>query len=1273
MKRILGIILALSFIISSMPCSMAEDNVYRDIYVDVNGNDDSAGSKENPFATIERAQKEVRSISENMSGDIVVHLGSGTFRLDEKLLFTTEDSGKNGYSVIWQGADNNSTVISGGEQVTGFKKSEEYEGVWETTVPQFDSILQLTVNGESRYVAKSANLVKALPRNEKIYNDEYYKQHPEDKTKEHIYYYVDPETPFLADGLFMSKKDIGFYENAEDMFFKTDIYWTTNIKPVQSIEQDPNDSDRVIVRMKNPFFSYDINLNDTLIIRFNPQRGFTMMNAMEFLDEPGEFYFNRKTKKLYYIPQENEDMTTAEVVVPKLEELAEVKGSDIDKKVTNLIFKGISFRDTKLDYSGGYKGNQARDNDGPRVYGRGFRGVEVSYADNVSFYDNVFSCMAEVALELSNACENCTVKGNTFYDIGDSGIVVGEPYHSDYNIGADGVSDEIPESAKDAPVELVQRINTHVNASAYTGSDNSYRLKYVTYKGLGSPDSNMDKGEYDFLNKTWFDQESLTENHNKKPYEGAWLDDSSYLRNEKPWVKIELDQAYTLDEIVVSFDPNVLDKAQTSDFEILASNDISFKEYDVIKTVNGAPESDINRYKVQSEAKYRYIMIRSLDVKAFGVSHVWATTKDIKPYIKNQKCKNINIEDNYFERIAMVMNRGIAVIVLNVDDTKVLHNEIINTGYCGISIGYHWTTRYVGCRNIEGAYNLTYNTNQTMHDGGGIYTLGPQPGSVYHNNYIRAVRLGSKNFYTDNGTSLATITGNVMIGGTTLLAPYNNDIINNVFRNNYGNHSISSDTYAKLNDYEPQKVILPGQSVDSISYDTMEHAGLEPEYKSNKEKVPAAKGNLETKYELLYTANNFDRFAEVAPEAKGINEELNNLISEAKYGSGLGMYPYECKNMIENMREYFDGAENSDYVMRNVKAHELEDYLVENFRRYSFEDTMKLCEEKLAFAKENTVPESGQKSCNKYPKEAVDEFEKALSAVKTQSANISSENEYTYLVELENAYNTLESKRNSAEIEYVYADNVSNVEINKEERNIKLHLPQNASSKLTGVEICVSKNAKLAKIVGTDVDLEKPLTLPVYCNGNNRYKMWTMSIVRDEANDISNLGKANWISTVDDANGMIKKFFDNSTCLPASEYIYMADGFAKNGATELTFNPLTRNEDNSFTVILGAENADKQEHSTLVNNRCEIVFDNSKADFYKIVNGQKTLVTSVSNSKIKYNQKNKLSYTITEIDDNLYFKVWLNGELIFTPVINRYSWSSYAGIYSRYMDIKIYE
>ncbi|MBJ8193519.1 hypothetical protein JDS79_43135, partial [Bacillus cereus] len=61
-------------------------NIMKEIYVSTAGNDLSGdGSEKKPFATIERARDEVRKINQNMNGDIIVHIGGGTYTIDNTI------------------------------------------------------------------------------------------------------------------------------------------------------------------------------------------------------------------------------------------------------------------------------------------------------------------------------------------------------------------------------------------------------------------------------------------------------------------------------------------------------------------------------------------------------------------------------------------------------------------------------------------------------------------------------------------------------------------------------------------------------------------------------------------------------------------------------------------------------------------------------------------------------------------------------------------------------------------------------------------------------------------------------------------------------------------------------------------------------------------------------------------------------------------------------------------------------------------------------------
>ena len=46
-----------------------------------------------------------------MQGDIVVNIAGGTYKLDSTLYFEKEDSGMNGYQVIYKGEEGNMPII----------------------------------------------------------------------------------------------------------------------------------------------------------------------------------------------------------------------------------------------------------------------------------------------------------------------------------------------------------------------------------------------------------------------------------------------------------------------------------------------------------------------------------------------------------------------------------------------------------------------------------------------------------------------------------------------------------------------------------------------------------------------------------------------------------------------------------------------------------------------------------------------------------------------------------------------------------------------------------------------------------------------------------------------------------------------------------------------------------------------------------------------------------------------------------------------------------
>lgn len=104
-------------------------------------------------------------------------------------------------------------------------------------------------------------------------------------------------------------------------------------------------------------------------------------------------------------------------------------------------------------------------------------------------------------------------------------------------------------------------------------------------------------------------------------------------------------------------------------------------------------------------------------------------------------------------------------------DNELTHNTISDTTYSGISVGWQWGYgEATSGRNRIVGNALTNIGGGTLADVGGVYTLGPSPGTVIANNLIREVRgyqdfgAGAWGIYNDEGSSDLRVENNIVIG-----------------------------------------------------------------------------------------------------------------------------------------------------------------------------------------------------------------------------------------------------------------------------------------------------------------------------------------------------------------------------------------------------------------------------------------------------------------------------------------------------------------------------
>ena len=402
--------------------------VYKDIYVATTGKSSNDGlSPETPLATVAQALTKVKSYNASMTGDIVVHIAPGIYRSNVTMEIDPTMSGMNGYKVILKAEDpTNRPILSGGEPLTGKWKKVSGENYWVASTSTRET-RALYVNGYQATLARS---------------DKWYLENG----------FIEPANPVndlhIADGFYVDTEywDKDFPTTLADdtrlqvVFQKN---WANHRFPVEKVVYGTDSVGNSRAEIYIPYPRYHVFLHDeTTTSTIQPTGSFYLENSMDLLDAPGEFYFDKDARKMYYYPYANEDMTTAETFCAVTDGLMTITGVSSQNKVTNMEFDGISFRYGAWDQAttNGAAFNQA---DELRIgdviwYGSYMfpAQVTVNYAENVVFKNCEFADLGSSALLFEEGNTDCRVTGSVFHDISGTGVVVGSFQH-DINMSVD--------------------------------------------------------------------------------------------------------------------------------------------------------------------------------------------------------------------------------------------------------------------------------------------------------------------------------------------------------------------------------------------------------------------------------------------------------------------------------------------------------------------------------------------------------------------------------------------------------------------------------------------------------------------------------------------------------------------------------------------------------------------------------------------------------------------------------------------------------------------
>ncbi|MCC6144116.1 MAG: right-handed parallel beta-helix repeat-containing protein [Candidatus Hydrogenedentes bacterium] len=303
-------------------------------FVAPDGNDSWSGKipspasdgSDGPFATLQAGRDAVRAM--RLAGDLkddeaTVYIHGGDYALSETLVFTPED-----HSTTYA-AYNGTPVIHGARKLTGFQVDGN---LWALDLPDVAAgnwaFSALWVNGERRQPARTPN--PANPDGDYPPDTDFFRTAGPVIEKNEK-----GEDVKSATKVHFNPEDLKQFATLDDAVFVIFHSWATSLLRVKSVDTENN-----ILEFTGParwHFGY-----------WQPNQRYFIQNVREGLDQPGEWYLDKKAGKLLYYPLPGEDPATAQVYAPVLEKLVVLQGDAAqDQLVNDLDFKELQFSYTE--------------------------------------------------------------------------------------------------------------------------------------------------------------------------------------------------------------------------------------------------------------------------------------------------------------------------------------------------------------------------------------------------------------------------------------------------------------------------------------------------------------------------------------------------------------------------------------------------------------------------------------------------------------------------------------------------------------------------------------------------------------------------------------------------------------------------------------------------------------------------------------------------------------------------------------------------------------
>ena len=369
-------------------------------------------SPDGPISTLNDARLKVRELKKKHPGQsIEVMIKGGAYPLTETVVFGLEDSGTEGAPVIYKAAPGETPVFSGGVPIGGWKKlttdpegvSEKARGkLWVAEIPKQANtqwMLRSLYDGETLLTrARSGSFKYADVEKKNDYNRQ------GKKLTSILEYEGEPVAPFDRK-IFYKNDDLKDWKNPSDIeLILKDRPWLANIISLESIDTEKKIAHLAVDPTYQPI---------------NPRNRYWVENAIEYLDEPGEWVVNTQQGRIYMWPKK--DMADMNVIAPLLHEFIRIEGTEDGPFASHLRFEGLTFthgvRDTLQENDKGLQHDW-------EMYDKANAVIRFRNAEDCQVSSCVIKSSSGTGIRLDLHCQRIKIASNHLHHLGGGGIVL---------------------------------------------------------------------------------------------------------------------------------------------------------------------------------------------------------------------------------------------------------------------------------------------------------------------------------------------------------------------------------------------------------------------------------------------------------------------------------------------------------------------------------------------------------------------------------------------------------------------------------------------------------------------------------------------------------------------------------------------------------------------------------------------------------------------------------------------------------------------------------